>query len=210
MTRKAPRIIAPFAELHMETIAERMEREAQGHPGGKWVEPGSPGMWVGSGPDPEPHKQVKQPLKTGPGGLRNIFKKKEVQQEDPIAKYSKALGAVLQSKFPNAQVSTSGVLSVKGMITDTVGISHVISVGPEPGGTYDIKLDGDIRGYRTYPGVNKTTEVYNKPFIVSKTVFPGDDPAVVADWIFTETQRRIAPAEREMKARGTDKLPFPY
>ena len=209
MTYKEPRIIAPFAELHVETIAERMEREAQGHPGGKWVDPDAPGRWVGSGPDPEPNKQPQQP-KQQSGFLDKIFKKKEAPQQDPIEQYTRALGAALQAKFPNAQIPGSGVLSIKGMVTDTVGISHVVSVGPDPSGTYDIKLDGQIRGYRVYPGVNKTTEVYNKPFIVSKTVFPGDDPAVVADWVFTETQRRIGPAERDMKARGTDKLPFPY
>lgn len=87
--------------------------------------------------------------------------------------YINNLAGSLAHKFPGAKIQQmqSGVIILDAPHCHvSIGIVPMISL------TFDVRIDGDVN---------------DRPFVVTAPVFPDDDPAILADWIYTEVARRM-------------------
>jgi len=108
--------------------------------------------------------------------------------------YMEGLGAALKRLFPNDDVEAlpSGMVHMKGQVTPNIRYSHVLSIVPTSSLMFDVRMNGEIHGQV------HLAEVLFRPFLVTKTVFPDDNPSELAAWIQTETTSKVRQAEAEM------------
>jgi len=120
-------------------------------------------------------------------GYPKIAEDKPYYQQLLTPEYVQKLAAALQVKFPNAtfKVYESGMINFKGRY-----FSNILAIKPEINLTFDVRLDGQIK--------DDTGTIF-KPFVATKIVFPDDNPAELADWVYLETQRKMKEVETQMR-----------
>jgi hypothetical protein len=122
-------------------------------------------------------------------GYSKIAEDKPYHRQLLTPEYMHKFEAALQTKFPDTELKVyeSGMASIKGRY-----FSSMLTIYPNLNLTFDVKLNGSIE--------DDMGRVF-RPFVVTKTVFPDDDPAELADWVYIETQRKMKSVEMELKQK---------
>ena len=114
--------------------------------------------------------------------------------------FMKGLVDFIRNKFTGANIEeANGVIHIEGQANKNISYELSVFVTMTVDRLINVSISGSTHGnvlvgatmYQPVSGDSHKGEIVSLPFQASKDIFPEDDPAMVADWVYREVNSKI-------------------